>query len=365
MTGTDVTPSESGATDLPPAVPDPEPAQSRRSPIWPVIGGAIAAVLGYGVAQMVPAGWPIGSDPAQIAALESAVQTQGKAVEALATQTPAATDTSALTEQITALQSGLEQQQSVAAAQAETLAALDARIVAVERQPATGGSASNAAVAAMETEVEALRTMIEDLQGQGAFAGQDLAALLEQTRTDLTAASDKAQALQTQFEQTATRATTRAAMLQITAALETGGPFSGALDDLASAGLAVPESLRAVAEGVPSLADLQAGFVEPSRAALSAALKATVGDDAVSRISAFVRNQVGARSLTAHQGTDPDAILSRAEAAVQTGDLVTALAEIATLPEEGRTPLAEWGALAQSRITAMSEVASLATNLGK
>lgn len=365
MTSTDVTPSDNGATDLPPAAPAMEQVQPRKSPIWPVVGGAIAAVLGYAVAQMVPAGWPIGTDPAQIAALESAVQTQGNALDALAAQPPAAVDTSALSDQITALQSALDQQQAAAVAQAEALAALDARIAAVERQPATGGAPSTAAGAAMEAELKTLRTMVEDMQGQGAFAGQDLAALLDQTRADLTSASDRAQALQTQFEQSASRATSRAAMLQITAALESGGPFSGALDDLAQAGLAVPDSLRAVADGVPALADLQAGFAQPSREALSAALKATVGDDAVSRISAFVRNQVGARSLTAREGSDPDAILSRVSAALQTGDLVSALAEIAALPMEGRAPLAEWSTLAQSRITAVNQVADLAANLGK
>lgn len=366
MTGTDVTPSDGGANEIAgvPASAD-RTAKPRRSPVLPIIGGAIAALFGFALALIVPSGWPIGSDSAEIAALQATQQAQAKALDALATQIPEPADTSALTSQIEDLRTSLAEAQAAVAAQAQNLAALADRVAAAERQPLADGGASPGALAALDAELKSLRALVEAQQGQSGTAGTDLLALLDQTRADLTAASDTAAVLQTQFEQTATRATSRAAMLQIDAALQTGGPFSGALDDLASAGLMVPDSLRAVAEGVPSLADLQAGFVEPSRAALSASLKALVGDDTFSRISAFVRNQVGARSLTAQQGDDPDAILSRVEAALQQGDLVSVLAEIATLPEQGRAPLAAWVALAETRVTALTEVANLAANLGK
>ncbi|MGC1487099.1 MAG: hypothetical protein WA784_04835, partial [Albidovulum sp.] len=70
-----------------------------------------------------------------------------------------------------------------------------------------------------------------------------------------------------------------------------------------------------------------------------------------------------ARSLTPRAGEDPDAILSRAEAALGTGDLKTALVEIATLPEAGRARLAEWTGLAERRLAAAAAIAALAADM--
>lgn len=369
MTGTDVTPPDNGAADSIVTASPEQPATPRRSPVLPIVGGAIAALFGFALALIVPSGWPIASDTAEIAGLQATQQAQARALDALATQIPEPADTSALTSQIDALRTALAAAEAAAvaavAAQAQAMADLADRVAAAEQQPLADGSPSPAALSAFVAELKSLRALVDAQQGQGGTAGADLMAMLEQTKAELAAAATKASDLQTGFEQTASRATSRAALLQINAALQTGGPFAGALEDLAAVGVTVPDGLLAVAEGVPSLATLQSGFADPSRAALSAALKATVGDDAMSRISAFVRNQVGARSLTAREGTDPDAILSRADAALQQGDLAAVLAEIETLPEQGRALLADWVALAQTRLTAMTEVANLAAGPDK
>lgn len=369
MTYTDVTPPDANDSVPVETAATLQPAQPlvahRRSPLLPIIGGAIAALFGFALALVVPSGWPIGSGRDEIAALQAMQQVQTTELQTLAARVEKPSDTSALTSQIEALRTSLTAAEASVAAQAQAMAGLADRVATAEQQPLADGNPSPAALTAFAAELKSLRDLIEAQQGQGGTASTDLMVLLKQTKAELAAASDKASQLQSQFEQTATRATSRAAMLQINSALETGGPFAGSLEDLAAMGIAVPESLLTVAEGVPSLATLQTGFIEPSRAALSAALKATVGDDAMSRISAFVRNQVGARSLTAREGTDPDAILSRADAALQQGDLGTVLAEIETLPEAGRAVLADWVALAQTRITAMTEVANLATALSK
>ena len=365
MTGTDVTPPDNGAAESIVTASPERPATPRRSPVLPIVGGAIAALFGFALALIVPSGWPIASDTAEIAGLQATQQAQARALDALATQIPEPADTSALTNQIDALRTAMVAAEAAVAAQAQAMADLADRVAAAEQQPLADGSPSPAALSAFAAELKSLRALVEAQQGQGGTAGADLMAMLEQTKAELAAAATKASDLQTEFEQTASRATSRAALLQINAALQTGGPFAGALEDLAAVGVTVPDGLLAVAEGVPSLATLQSGFADPSRAALSAALKATVGDDAMSRISAFVRNQVGARSLTAREGTDPDAILSRADAALQQGDLAAVLAEIETLPEQGRALLADWVALAQTRLTAMTEVANLAAGPDK
>jgi hypothetical protein len=82
------------------------------------------------------------------------------------------------------------------------------------------------------------------------------------------------------------------------------------------------------------------------------------------RITAFLRAQTGARSLTPREGNDPDAILSRAEAALREGDLVATLAELDALPAEGAARLAEWRAQAEARLAASQAVAELVASLG-
>jgi hypothetical protein len=72
------------------------------------------------------------------------------------------------------------------------------------------------------------------------------------------------------------------------------------------------------------------------------ALRETAGDGAVDRLTAFVQGQIGGRAVAPREGDDPDAILSRVQAAVSSGDLDTALAEISALPEGARAEMAAW-----------------------
>ena len=64
----------------------------------------------------------------------------------------------------------------------------------------------------------------------------------------------------------------------------------------------------------------------------------------------FLAAQTGARSLTPREGTDPDAILSRAEFALSEGRLADALAEVTTLPDPIRAPFSDWIARAEARL---------------
>lgn len=67
------------------------------------------------------------------------------------------------------------------------------------------------------------------------------------------------------------------------------------------------------------------------------------------------------RSLDPREGTDPDAILSRAEAKLAAGDLSGTLAEITTMPQPAQeAPLLEgWRLEAQARLEALASVAAL------
>jgi hypothetical protein len=56
-------------------------------------------------------------------------------------------------------------------------------------------------------------------------------------------------------------------------------------------------------------------------------------------------------------------VLSRAEAAVRDGRLADALAEIAALPEDGRSAMADWAARAENRQGAVVAAGDLAQTL--
>ena len=77
------------------------------------------------------------------------------------------------------------------------------------------------------------------------------------------------------------------------------------------------------------------------------------------RFTAFLRRQTNARSLAPREGNDPDAILSRAEAALSSGDLPAALTELDALPENARAAMDGWIADASARADALAAAADL------
>ncbi|WP_413855752.1 COG4223 family protein, partial [Albidovulum sp.] len=129
------------------------------------------------------------------------------------------------------------------------------------------------------------------------------------------------------------------------------------------AGVAIPPPLAEQGQGVPTLEALRTAFPDAARDALAASLKETAAGDTWERLLAFLRTQSGARSLTPREGTDPDAILSRAEAALAAGDLAGSISEIGGLPAEGQARMTEWVALASRRISATEAAAALAAEL--
>ena len=140
------------------------------------------------------------------------------------------------------------------------------------------------------------------------------------------------------------------------AAVESGAGFS---DILAGFGDA-PKVLTSLAtDGVPTMVSLQQSFPDAARAALAASQ--TVPEDASTgeRLAAFLKRQTNARSLTPREGSDPDAVLSRAEASLNQGDLDTALSEISTLPDAAMTAMSGWLERAETRASAMKALDEL------
>jgi hypothetical protein len=68
--------------------------------------------------------------------------------------------------------------------------------------------------------------------------------------------------------------------------------------------------------------------------------------------------------LTPRDGDDPDAILSRAEAALGRGDTQATLALIDTLPPAGRAAFDTWATTAALQRDAQQALVALTTTLG-
>lgn len=343
-------------TEAPAPVPQPEPRKGGSGVFGGVVGGLIAAALGYTAAQYVePAGFTFpGTETAaqaddgaalatalaestdRIAALETRIADLGESVAALPKDTGPVELPQDMTDTLAAL--------------GDRLAQIDARLGKLEARPLPTDGAEQVAEAYRleiqdyESEIEAMRAQLAEQQAKS----EELSARVTDVADTAKAEIDEA--------------VTRAALMRINAALDSGGSFAPALADLA--GVDVPEALRAVADsGAATLAELRASFPGYARAALRESLKDAADGAPGDRLTAFLRTQLGARSLEPREGNDPDAVLSRAEAAVNSGDLEAALTEIATLPEAGQSEMTPWVDQARAWSAAVAAADALADSL--
>jgi hypothetical protein len=148
-------------------------------------------------------------------------------------------------------------------------------------------------------------------------------------------------------------------------ALESGAGFAPAIETLKQSGaVEVPAVLAEVAEtGLPTLSDLTSSFPDAARSALAAARSSADPETESGGLGSLFARQLGVRSVVPREGNDPDAILSRMEAAVKDGNISGALAEMEALPDAAKAPLADWAAQANLRSSALQEAQALATSL--
>ncbi|WP_413874695.1 COG4223 family protein [Albidovulum sp.] len=354
-------------------------AVRRRSGFLPtVLGGAIAAGLGFGAATYVlPRFWMPQVPADEIATVRDGLvqqatrlDTLSKAMDAAAADTTGADLASAqaaFAEQtdtaLADLRNGLSALDTRIAETGARLDDLDGRLSALEKRPAEGGAASATALDAFGREMEAFRADMAAQKAALAEAQAKVQAEAASAAETMKAAVAEADRLRTEAEETARAATARAALGRIQAALTAGGALDPALVDLTGAGVEVPPALAEQGQGVPTLEALRAAFPPAARDALAASLRETASGSLWDRTRAFLRTQSGARSLAPREGADPDAVLSRTEGALAAGDLEAAITEIGALPKDGQARMTEWVALANRRIAATSAAAALAAEL--
>ncbi len=325
----------------------PAPVVVKRGGFVPmVLGGVIAAGLGYGVAQYVP------------------LSTFGISLPASERDTAIDTQFKDLTDQIAALQGAIDNapavpdysadieaaQDAVAGVQtelAEGLAVVNAKILEIAKRPLASGDASGA-VAAYEAELSAMQDRIT--------------AVADEATAKIAAAEAKATELEANASAVSDAALARAALMRVETAVARGGAFDEPLATFAEmTGSDVPEALQSASiSGLATLPELQAAFPDAARDALAASRKENASGDALGRVGAFLKTQVNARSLTPREGADPDAVLSRVEAALRDDRLDIALTEIQGLPASGQEALATWTAAAQARLDAVSALQAIA-----
>ncbi len=340
-----------GPADPPAAQPaSSEPKGGGSGFFGLLLGGAIAAAIGFGAARY-PDQWPFATEPSvdpveakltdfgdRLSGLEDTTASQSASLTALQ-------DDAQLQEFRGELTGTLDDLRGQIDTMSAKMTDLDNRLHSVEKMPeGSGMEAAAAAAAAYERELKQMRQMLD--------------TELER----ITAAKDEAQTLEVNAAETARAAAARAAMSRVLNALETGRPYDNALFDVTqNAGVDAPPALAEHAsDGIVTLAQLQDSFPKAARVALDASIRASAKGDHMERFTAFLRTQLGARSLEPKEGDDPDAVLSRAEAALKNGQIDVALTELEAMPDAGQPALEVWITQATARKNALEAAQALA-----
>lgn len=351
---TDVDSVEDGMNPDMEVVGDPEPqadpapetnaqqTQSAGAGFLPLLlGGVVAGAIGYGVATY----FPMNDGSVDVSVQMQAQADQLAALEAKLADIPAV-DLSGVEAQIASVG---DQAAALSGAIDTNFADLDARLTEVEKRPGADGTLSDTALAAYQRELEQSRADLEIQQAT-------MMSAVAQAETDLAAARAEAEALEQEALASAEAAASRAALNRVSTAIETGAPFADALGDL---GGDLPAALSSAAEnGVATTAELTSDFPAAARAALATARAEGVSDES-GGLGGFLRNQFDVRSTAPQEGSSPDAVLSRAEAAIKEGRVADALAEIEALPEVARAEMTDWTAQATERADVLDAVATL------
>ena len=316
------------STNNPLTIVPPEPARHITLPL--IFGGVVAALLGFIAARgeildpLLPPSLRANGPDAALAEQLDAVSNRLKTLEnTVATlpepQAPTPVDLSPI---------------------ASKLSALTDRVDTLASRP----------VVTTDVPQAALDAALADLRATASAQQDEIDRLLADARL-----------IKDSAEAAANATLARAAVTRIQSAVDTGTPFAAALGDLQAAGATdIPDALRNSAEnGVVPLAELQATIPDAARNALDAARAA----DGSGGVTSFLQRQLGVRSIEPQEGLHPDAVLSRIEAAVRTGRLGDALAEVETLPDPARDALRTWTEQAQSRLDAVTAANALAERL--
>ena len=324
-----------------------EPTRDRSRPIFlpMALGGLVAGLMGYVIAwaQIGPAS-PFASTAGGSAVVDYQDQIdQLRAdLDALpapqAFEAPEPFDASDIESRLDSLETG----------QSDLTARLDAPR---ESAPLIGDEAQQAAVDYLSQQIADqsgnLQSQLDALQSRLDAQVADAEAARQQAADAATREASRAAIARVQ-----TAIEAGGPMTDEIAALEqaTGEPAPEALT-------AVAET------GVTSMSTLRETFPAAARDALSAARSAGEAGEDGGGFSSFLRTQFNARSTTPQDGSSVDAILSRADVDLDEGRLADAVDKVQSLPPSAQSALSDWLAQAEARLSAVEAVDGLAATM--
>lgn len=307
-------------------------------------GGLLVGGIGFGAA-MVPSYFnprdpiaPVLATQNQLSEKIEAQSTEIEEIQARPTPVDLSGEVAALVDSVIAFRTDLAALKAAQVAQARSLSE---RIDSLEKRRLVEG-VSPLAVAGYERELAQLRENISQLANDATNKIEEAKALAEVIEGNAAKLSRDGMVIY--------------ALTAIQAAVESGASYTVALDDLVAAtNIGLPASLVENApNGVASLSILQKQFPVAARAALKLAREEQGLAEGENGVLAFLKTQLGVRSLNAKGGGSADAVLSRAQAAVDVGDFAVALSEIATLSSVGQDALQGWSLVATLRLQVLA-----------
>ncbi len=249
----------------------------------------------------------------------------------------------------------LQDREPVPASDATALTDIEGRLSTLADDVAALKSAAPADTSSVTSEIATLRGEVESLSSQlDKVPSEDRVAAIEvkvdaesakadATSAKVDAASEKIDAAAAKIDAAAALGPSVAADA-LSAALQAGRPFSAELAALRTLGVETT-TLDALAPdaatGLPTLASLRARF-ESEIAAVDLAIPIPEGTSVMDRLMKSAEGLVQVRPAHPIEGADPSAIVTRIRAALDAGDLQTALSEWDALPEDAKTATADF-----------------------
>ena len=146
---------------------------------------------------------------------------------------------------------------------------------------------------------------------------------------------------------------------KIKEALNFGGPYKLALEEISKKEIQIPKVLLDNSEGVVTMNYLKTNFPTVAHASLKASLKQTDESGLGGKLLGFLKSQVTVRSLDAQEGNSINAILSRMQVALNNDDLSEAIRQSSDLNKTAKSEIKDWLSLAvkrQETVDAFSEM---------
>ena len=230
---------------------------------------------------------------------------------------------------------------------------MEAKTEALETALATEQNKFQEQAAQQAAEIDALRTALSDAQERERAANEEISSLrarLEQ--------ANRAGAAQSTRQMKASFA-----LAALSRAVAQGGPYAQELAAVAEFEPAAPALLEAHAQtGVASDAQLRERFDVAARAALAAAGQAEAGGG-FSGLMVRAKSLVSVRPAKPMSGDTPGAVLSRAEHALDQGEVAFALLQLEDLPLPAQEAMADWMAEARARAETIAALDRLQAQL--